>query len=61
MAGSVRPKDISAIEYLIRKTNKMIEGWQDEKVRDCRVSLELISKGDGRRSSDPRYVRYHPS
>ncbi|KAK7689997.1 hypothetical protein QCA50_006639 [Cerrena zonata] len=40
-AFSLSPKDISAIEHLLRKGKKQLEVYEDPKVRDCWVSKEM--------------------
>jgi len=50
MANSVsNPRDVSTIEYLMRKSARMIEGWEDRSVKDCTVGDDARVFGSGRR------------
>jgi succinate dehydrogenase assembly factor 1 len=43
------PRDINTIEYLIRKSTRLIEGWEDKSVKDCIVGIDARTFGTGRR------------
>ncbi|KZS92294.1 hypothetical protein SISNIDRAFT_456050 [Sistotremastrum niveocremeum HHB9708] len=47
MATSVGPRDISAIEFLMRRATRMCEGWEDPGVRDCWLQADQ-KNGAGR-------------
>ncbi|KAI0071697.1 hypothetical protein K474DRAFT_1568039, partial [Panus rudis PR-1116 ss-1] len=38
---TLSPRDVSAIEHLLRKGKRQVEMYEDEKVRDCWVSSEM--------------------
>ncbi|KAJ3522472.1 hypothetical protein NM688_g8869 [Phlebia brevispora] len=40
-ASSVSPRDVAAIEHLLRKGRRQLETYEDDKVRDCWVSTEM--------------------
>lgn len=40
-ASTASPRDVAAIEHLIRKGRRQLETYEDEKVRDCWVSNEM--------------------
>jgi succinate dehydrogenase assembly factor 1 len=46
----VNPRDITTIEYLMRKSTKQVEGWEDKSVKDCMVGADAKSFGAGRRT-----------
>ncbi|KAI8978664.1 hypothetical protein BD414DRAFT_374663, partial [Trametes punicea] len=45
-AAAVSPRDISAIEHLLRKGRQQLEIYEDPKVRDCWVSTEMVQWGE---------------
>lgn len=40
-ASSVSARDVAAIEHLLRKGRRQLEGLEEPGVRDCRVSSEM--------------------
>ena len=51
-AASISPRDIAAIEHLLRRGRRQLEMYEDPKVRDCFVSSEMVqwgAKNPGRR------------
>lgn len=48
-ATSVSPRDISAIEHLLRRGKRQIEMYEDPNVRDCWVSSEMLEWGERNR------------
>jgi succinate dehydrogenase assembly factor 1 len=40
-ASSVSPRDISAIEHLLRAGKRQIEMYEDPSVKDCWISKEM--------------------
>ena len=41
-AASVSPRDISAIEHLLRRGRRQLEMYEDPQVRDCFVSGDMV-------------------
>lgn len=50
-ASSVSPRDVSAIEHLLRKGKRQIEMYEDPQVRDCWVSEEMQGWIKGRETT----------
>lgn len=54
-SSSISPREVSAIEHLLRKGKRQIEMYEDPQVRDCWVSQAMrdweISHKEGRRTS----------
>ncbi|KAI0822290.1 hypothetical protein BC628DRAFT_1390370 [Trametes gibbosa] len=51
-AAAISPRNISAIEHLLRRGKRQIEMYEDPNVRDCWVSSEMMewaNKDPGRR------------
>ena len=44
-AASISPRDIAAIEHLLRRGRRQLEMYEDPKVRDCFVSSEMVQWG----------------
>ncbi|KAI0720492.1 hypothetical protein C8T65DRAFT_567705 [Cerioporus squamosus] len=44
-ASSVSPRDISAIEHMLRKGRRQLEMYEDPQVRDCFVSNDMVQWG----------------
>ena len=44
-AASISPRDIAAIEHLLRRGRRQLETYEDPKVRDCFVSSEMVQWG----------------
>lgn len=40
-AAALSPRDVSAIEHLLRKGKRQIEMYEDAKVKDCWLSQEM--------------------
>ncbi|KZP33536.1 hypothetical protein FIBSPDRAFT_847448 [Athelia psychrophila] len=40
-ASSVGPRDVAAIEHLLRKGRRQLEGLEEPSVRDCSVSTQM--------------------
>ncbi|CAL1713127.1 unnamed protein product [Somion occarium] len=40
-ATALSPRDVSAIEHLLRKGRRQLETYEDSQVRDCWVSKEM--------------------
>ena len=40
-ASSVSPRDVAAIEHLLRKGRRQLEGLEEKGVRDCWVSKDM--------------------
>ncbi|KAH9936314.1 uncharacterized protein B0H18DRAFT_1113723 [Fomitopsis serialis] len=51
-ASSVSPRDVAAIEHLLRHGRRQVEMYEDSKVRNCFVSTEMMEWGQrhGRRT-----------
>ncbi|KAI0632126.1 hypothetical protein C8Q77DRAFT_1123937 [Trametes polyzona] len=45
-ANAISPRDISAIEHLLRRGKRQIEMYEDPNVRDCWVSREMVEWGE---------------
>ena len=41
-AASVSPRDIAAIEHLLRRGRRQLEMYEDPQVRDCFVSSDML-------------------
>ncbi|KAH9950577.1 hypothetical protein B0H21DRAFT_776544 [Amylocystis lapponica] len=41
-AEAVSPRDVAAIEHLLRRGRRQVEAYEDSKVRDCWVSSEML-------------------
>jgi len=41
-ASAVSPRDVAAIEHMLRRGKRQIEMYEDSKVRDCWVSSEML-------------------
>ncbi|PCH40096.1 hypothetical protein WOLCODRAFT_67728 [Wolfiporia cocos MD-104 SS10] len=48
-AACVSPRDVAAIEYLLRRGRRQMEMYEDSKVRDCWVSAEMLQWGEQNR------------
>ncbi|KAI4525363.1 hypothetical protein K525DRAFT_191771 [Schizophyllum commune Loenen D] len=48
-ATSVGPRDIGAIEYLLRQGRKQLELYESPSVRDCSVTSEMHAWEEARR------------
>lgn len=48
-ATAVAPRDISAIEHLLRRGKRQIEMYEDPNVRDCWVSSDMVTWGERNR------------
>lgn len=48
-AQAVSPRDVAAIEHMLRRGRRQIEMYEDPKVRDCWVSEEMVKWGDSNR------------
>ncbi|KAH9841567.1 uncharacterized protein C8Q71DRAFT_737673 [Rhodofomes roseus] len=44
-ASSVSPRDVAAIEHLLRHGRRQVEIYEDSKVRNCFVSREMMEWG----------------
>ncbi|OCH86397.1 hypothetical protein OBBRIDRAFT_797240 [Obba rivulosa] len=44
-AAAVPPRNISAIEHMLRRGRRQLEMYEDSKVRDCWVSKEMLEWG----------------
>ncbi|KAI1789619.1 hypothetical protein LXA43DRAFT_559646 [Ganoderma leucocontextum] len=44
-AAAVSPRDIAAIEHMLRRGRRQLETYEDLKVRDCFVSTEMLHWG----------------
>ncbi|EMD39940.1 hypothetical protein CERSUDRAFT_103849 [Gelatoporia subvermispora B] len=44
-ATAVSPRNISAIEHILRRGRRQLEMYEDSKVRDCWVSKEMLQWG----------------
>ncbi|EPT05236.1 hypothetical protein FOMPIDRAFT_1027424 [Fomitopsis schrenkii] len=44
-ASSVMPRDVAAIEHLLRHGRRQVEMYEDNKVRNCFVSREMLDWG----------------
>ena len=40
-AAALSPRDVAAVEHLLRKGKRQVEMYEDPKVRDCWVSQEM--------------------
>ena len=40
-SSALSPRDVSAIEHLLRKGKRQVEMYEDPKVRDCWVSQDM--------------------
>jgi len=49
-ASSVTPRQVSAIEHLLRKGSRQIEMYEDAAVKDCWVSQEMRDWDSAHRS-----------
>jgi len=45
-AASVSPRDVAAIEHMLRRGRRQVEVYEDSKVRDCWVSREMVEWGE---------------
>ena len=45
-AASVSPRDIAAIEHMLRRGRRQLEMYEDPNVRDCFVSSEMLQWGE---------------
>lgn len=59
-ATAVSPRDIAAIEHLLRRGRRQLEMYEDPKVRDCFVTTEMLhwathnpAKADSPRAGSP--------
>ncbi|KAH9854678.1 hypothetical protein C2E23DRAFT_883775 [Lenzites betulinus] len=62
--GAVSPRNISAIEHLLRRGKRQIEMYEDPNVRDCWVSSEMTEwagRNPSRRDTADRFVTYDVS
>ena len=41
-AASISPRDIAAIEHLLRRGRRQLEMYEDPKVRDCFVTTDML-------------------
>ena len=41
-AASVSPRDIAAIEHMLRRGRRQLEMYEDPKVRDCFVTNDML-------------------
>lgn len=48
-AQAVSPRNVSAVEYLMRRSARTLEGWESDEVRDVGVSEDMKRVGTGRR------------
>ncbi|KAG2001816.1 hypothetical protein CC2G_013015 [Coprinopsis cinerea AmutBmut pab1-1] len=48
-ATSISPRNVSAVEHLIRKGTRQIEMYEDPSVKDCWVSKEMLEWKESRR------------
>ena len=56
-AQRVSPRDISAIEHLMRVGKRQVEQLEDISVKDCmvtRIQLDWVAQHPGRRASEGR-------
>ncbi|KZW03379.1 hypothetical protein EXIGLDRAFT_725819 [Exidia glandulosa HHB12029] len=42
-AHAVSPRNVSAVEYLMRRTQRTLEGWEDDGVRDVGVTPDMTT------------------
>jgi len=42
-ASKISPRNVSAVEHLLRKGNRQIEMYEDTAVKDCWVSGEMLA------------------
>lgn len=57
-ATSISPRDVSAIEHLLRKGKRQLEMYEDSGVKDCFVSKDMVDwQEQWRRGSNPRPIR----
>ncbi|TFK40785.1 hypothetical protein BDQ12DRAFT_648041 [Crucibulum laeve] len=45
-ASSVTPRNVSAIEHMLRKGRRQLETYEDPSVKDCWVSDEMVAWND---------------
>ncbi|GBE84949.1 hypothetical protein BKA93DRAFT_734885 [Sparassis latifolia] len=41
-ASAMSPRDVSAIEHMLRRGRRQLDVYEDSKVRDCWVSEEML-------------------
>ncbi|TFK24966.1 hypothetical protein FA15DRAFT_640420 [Coprinopsis marcescibilis] len=59
-AESISPRNVSAIEHLIRKGTRQIEMFEDPAVKDCWVSREMFDWKASRTSQQPTDAQKSP-
>lgn len=53
-ATKVSPRNVGAIEHLLRKGGRQLTMYEDEAVRDCWVSEEMIAWDKSRKATGSR-------
>ena len=48
-ASSVSPRDVAAIEHLLRHGRRQVEMYEDSKVRNCFINKEMLEWGQQHR------------
>ena len=48
-ATAVSPRNVSGIEYLMRRTTRSLDAWESATVRDIGLTDDMKSIGTGRR------------
>ncbi|TRM60672.1 hypothetical protein BD626DRAFT_504850 [Schizophyllum amplum] len=56
-AESVGPRDVGAIEYLMRQGRKQLELYEEESVRNCSVTSEMRAWDDAQRRRSPQELQ----
>ncbi|KAI0947144.1 hypothetical protein AcV7_009644 [Taiwanofungus camphoratus] len=53
-AASISPRDVAAIEHLLRRGQRQVEMYEDSKVRDCWMSTAMVEWGERNRGRNLR-------
>lgn len=49
-AHAVSPRNVSAVEHLMRRSQRMLDGWESATVRDVALTDDMARAGTGRRA-----------
>ncbi|RDB18007.1 Succinate dehydrogenase assembly factor 1, mitochondrial [Hypsizygus marmoreus] len=50
-ASNISPRNVSAIEHLLRKGGRQLEMYEDDAVKDCWVSSEMLTWAENWKAS----------
>ena len=53
-ASSISPRDVSAIEHLMRKGTRQLETYENHGVKDCWMSEEMLGWDEMRKAHSTR-------